>query len=136
MHKHTLRELSKFASGLVAADLIGWLWLYASGLLPITFWGMYFNYQRAVLGMIFDIILLAFLIHFGWNAKDRPRTKGEHRFHIFAGVLFTIVALLHLARILFGLSLVIGSWHVPFWINGLGVIITAFLAYASFGLAS
>ncbi len=136
MHKHTLRELSKFASGLVAADLLCWLWLYSSGLLPRTFLGIYIDYQRSVLGMIFDIILLAILIHLGWNTKDKPRTKGEHRFHIAAGVIFTIVALLHLSRILFGWQLVIGSWHVPYWINGLGVVITAFLAYASFGLAN
>lgn len=86
--------------------------------------------------MIFDALLLIFLIHYGWHTGDRPRTTREKKFHLIAGVLFTLVALLHLSRILFGFSFVLGSWDVPYWVNGLGVVVTAFLAWMSFSLAS
>lgn len=131
----TLREISKFASGLVAADFICGLWLYFGGYLPLNFLGINFNKPEVVAWMIFDAILLAFLVHYGWRIS-RARSDRETIFHLIAGSLFTAVALLHLERILFGWNFNIAHWDVPYWLNGLGAIVTAFLAYASFSLAS
>lgn len=135
MRKKTLREISKFASGLVAADFLCAIWLYNSGMLPLSFFGITVTSQGAILGMIFDVILFAILFHFGWRIQERPRTKNEHKFHIIAGIIFTIVALLHLSRIIFQWQLSVGTWEFPYWLNALGVVITAFLAYASFSLS-
>lgn len=135
MHKHTLRELSKFASGLIAGDLLFGFWLYVSGLLPQSFFGINITAQGAIAGMAFDIIILAFLVHFGWRTKSQPRTKREHNFHIVAAIIFALVALVHLSRLIFGWEFVIGTWDFPYWLNGLGAIVAAFLAYASFVLA-
>ncbi len=135
MHKNTLREIAKFGSGLVAADFLVGLWLYTGGYLPINFLGVEYGDRAVVAGMIFDIILFAWLVHYGWRMQERRRSSGEKLFHRIAGTVFAIVALLHFFRIIYGLNFSIGSWQVPFWVNGIGVVVTAFLAYASFDLA-
>jgi hypothetical protein len=134
MSKTTLRELAKFASGLIAADFLCGLWFYFSGLNRFSFFGITFSQQSIMLWMIFDVILFAFLVHYAWKMEDRSRTDNERLFHNAAGVIFTLVALLHLSRILFGWQFSLGSWEVPYWLNGLGTIITGLLAYISFHL--
>jgi len=42
-----------------------------------------------------------------------------------AATIFGIIALLHLARMITGLSLVIGDWAVPLWVNGVGLVLCA-----------
>lgn len=135
MQKSTLHDLAKFGSGLILADFLCGLYFYLSGNLPVNIFNISFNEQSIVSWMIFDVLLLAFLIHYGWNIRNRSRTTREKKFHLISGVLFSIVALLHLSRILFGASFVLGSWEIPYWVSGLGTIITAFLAWMSFGLA-
>jgi len=135
MNKSTLHDLAKFGSGLVLGDFLFGLWFYSSGYPSLNFLGLDFSQQSVMAWMIFDILLFVFLVHYGWNTGNRPRTAREKKFHVVAGVLFTLVALLHLSRILFGFSFVLGSWDVPYWINGLGTVVTAFLAWMSFSLA-
>jgi hypothetical protein len=135
MQKTTLREISKFASGLVAADFMCGLWFYFGGVTaPTSFFGIALTQQNIILWMLFDVILFGFLVHYAWKMEDRSRTDNERLFHNIAGVVFTLVALLHLSRIVFGWQFILGSWDVPYWLNGLGTIITAFLAYLSFHL--
>jgi len=45
-----------------------------------------------------------------------------------AGVFLIIVSTLHILRIVFDVDIVINDWYVPFWINGVAAVITAFLA--------
>ncbi len=134
MKKSILKEIAKFASGLIIGDFLCGLWLYFSSLAPISFLGMTFTKRGIVLGMVFDIIVFAFLVHYAWKMGDRTRSDAERLFHNIAGTLFSTVALLHLSRIIFGLQLVIASWNVPYWLNGLGAVVTLFLAYISFEL--
>lgn len=136
MQKGTLRELAKFASGLVAADFLCGLWFYFAVTPPLMFFGVVFTPAQIILWMIFDTILFAFLVHYAWRMEDRPRTGNERLFHNIAGTIFALVALLHLSRIIFGWQFVLGSWEVPYWLNGLGTIVTGFLAYTSFHLAN
>ncbi len=135
MHKKTLREIAKFASGLVMGDFLCGLWLWTGGFLPASFFGFTFHTQNVVFWMVFDVLFFAFLVHYGWRKHDEPRTERERKFHLIAGWVFLIVAILHLLRVLFGVELMLGLWDVPYWINGLAAIITAFLSYASFKLA-
>ncbi|HWA31998.1 MAG TPA: hypothetical protein VG694_00895 [Candidatus Paceibacterota bacterium] len=136
MQHKTLREIAKFASGLILGDFLFGLWLYTSGLLPMKFWGMNFTDGTVAGWMLFDALLFIYLVHYGWYTAHRARTSTEKKFHRVAGVVFTLVALLHLSRLLFGWNFVLGSWAVPYWINALGAVITAFLAYAAFSLAN
>jgi hypothetical protein len=135
MNKHTSRELSKFLSGLIAGDFLFGLWFYFSAYTSVTFLGMSFNRPAITAWLIFDVVLFIFLVHYAWHMPERPRTKNEKGFHMAIGIVFTIVALLHLSRIVFGWDFNLGSWDVPYWLNGVGTLITAFFAYVSFSLA-
>jgi hypothetical protein len=50
--------------------------------------------------------------------------------------IFSLVCLLHLARIVFAWSMVIGHWGVPMWLSWVGVIVAGALAYFGFSLAA
>ncbi|MBC8346211.1 MAG: hypothetical protein ISR82_05285 [Candidatus Marinimicrobia bacterium] len=51
------------------------------------------------------------------------------------GIVFTIVALLHLLRIVSSESVLIDGWQLPMTFNWVGFIITGFLAYHGFRLS-
>ena len=55
-------------------------------------------------------------------------------FTITAGVVFSLVALLHTLRLLKGWPVMIGPWRAPLWISWLGLALAAFLAYTAFTL--
>lgn len=48
---------------------------------------------------------------------------------LVAGIIFSIIALLHLLRLVIGWSVVIGTFVVPVWWSGVGLIIAGFLAF-------
>ena len=54
---------------------------------------------------------------------------------LITAVIFSLVALLHLVRIIFGWSFVLGSWSVPMWLSWVALIVTGALAYFGFSLA-
>jgi hypothetical protein len=45
-----------------------------------------------------------------------------------AGTIFAVVCFVHLFRIITGVSVVIGEWPLPVWINWMGFIGTAVLS--------
>lgn len=47
---------------------------------------------------------------------------------IVAGIIFTIVALVHLLRILYHWKIIIGAYHAPVLVSIVGLIVTAILA--------
>ncbi len=40
-----------------------------------------------------------------------------------AAFIFLVVGLAHLSRLVFHFNLVIGSWAVPFWVNGIAAVV-------------
>jgi hypothetical protein len=50
-------------------------------------------------------------------------------------VTFSLIALLHLVRIVFGWSAAIGGWSVPMWLSWVALIVAGALAYFGFSLA-
>jgi len=44
-----------------------------------------------------------------------------------ASVIFGIIALLHLLRLMFGISIVIGDFKFPFWMSIVGLVATTTL---------
>jgi hypothetical protein len=58
----------------------------------------------------------------------------QKTFSVTAGVIFALVALVHLVRIYFGWPIAISSWSVPMWASWLALIVAAGLAY--FGLSA
>lgn len=134
MHKHTLREVSKFLSGLVAGDFLAAWWLYAKGMVPVSVFGFQFSSRGIILGMAFDVVLFLFLVHYGWQIKDSGHSSGERTFHRMAGTVFGLVALAHVFRLVFNLPINLLSWNTPYWVSGLAAVIAAFLSYSSFRL--
>lgn len=43
------------------------------------------------------------------------------------GSIFGVVSILHLLRILTGISILIGGWLLPMWVNWMGFLATGFL---------
>ena len=49
-------------------------------------------------------------------------------------VIFSLIALLHALRLVYGWNAVIGGWSVPMWLSGLAVVLAGYLAYSAFKL--
>lgn len=59
-----------------------------------------------------------------------------HRtYNIVSGVLFGLIALLHLVRLLQGWPAVIGAWTMPLGLSGVAVVVTGFLAWSAWRLS-
>jgi hypothetical protein len=54
---------------------------------------------------------------------------------IVAGIIFTIIALLHLCRLICDISVMVGSTMLPEWVSWAGLIIPALLAIWMFKAA-
>jgi|SRR6185312_4411358 len=134
MSHRTLREVAKFCAGLVAADLLTLLWFWSNNIFPVQTWGVTWTSDIVLPGVVFDAALLIILIHYGWNLGKIPRPK-ERTYLLFVGVILSVVALAHLARIFTGSDVVIMSWVVPLWLSWIGTAVAAYLAYASFYFA-
>jgi hypothetical protein len=57
-------------------------------------------------------------------------------FFIVAGIIFVLVALVHLARIYMDWPVVIGDWSVPIWVSWIGLVIAGGLAIFGLRLAA
>ena len=51
-----------------------------------------------------------------------------------AGIIFGLVAFVHLVKVLFAWDANIGGWEVPLWISYIAVVIAGFLAYSAYKL--
>jgi len=60
---------------------------------------------------------------------------SQKNYSFLAGVIFFLVALIHLSRIIFGWPVLIAGWAVPLWINWGGVVVTGFLAWQGLKLS-
>ena len=60
----------------------------------------------------------------------------QKTFSVVAGVIFGLVALLHLVRIYMGWTVVIGDWTVPMWVSWVGLVVAAGLSYFGLSLAA
>ncbi len=45
------------------------------------------------------------------------------------GTIFLLIAVLHLARILYRWGAVIGGWTVPLWLSWVALVVSAYLAW-------
>ncbi len=59
----------------------------------------------------------------------------SHRYAILAALVFTIVAVLHAARLFYGWPVVIGSTQIPMALSWVAVVVTGLLALAGFTTA-
>ncbi len=60
----------------------------------------------------------------------------QKAFFVLAGVIFALVALLHVLRIYMGWSVVIGSWTAPMWLSWIALVVAGGLSYFGLRLAT
>jgi hypothetical protein len=60
----------------------------------------------------------------------------QKTFSIVAGLVFAVVALLHLVRIYMDWRVVIGDWSVPMWVSWVAFVIAGGLAFFGLRLAT
>lgn len=131
-----LREVGKFLTGLVTADLLMGLWLLAAGTLPQTVFGVWITTQLAWFWVGFDALIILILVHYSWNPKlFEPHASSRLLFFV-VGIIMGAVAILHFLRLVFGWPIMIDTWMAPMWISWVGVIVAACLSYMSFHFAA
>jgi energy-converting hydrogenase Eha subunit H len=135
MKNRPLREVAKFAAGLIAADFFWLVWFSQQPLRAAQFFGTTVTQGIVLPAMIFDIAVFLMLVHYAWNIGRIPAPR-ERSYMLVAGALFTVVAVVHLWRLFSGAAVIIDGWSAPYWLSWIGVAITTYLAYASFHLAS
>jgi hypothetical protein len=66
------------------------------------------------------------------RVKQKEVGMSQKTFSLTAGVVFLLVAVAHLLRMLFGLSIEVQGVAAPMWVSGIGLIIAGYLAYEGF----
>ena len=56
----------------------------------------------------------------------------RRRYFVVTAVIFSVVGLVHLARIAFELEADIGGWSVPMWVSWLALAVSPVFAYYGF----
>ena len=57
---------------------------------------------------------------------------SQHTFNTVVGVIFLVVALLHLARIVLGWEATVDGWLVPNWLSIVGILVAGMLSWLAF----
>ena len=57
---------------------------------------------------------------------------NQKTFSLTVGFIFLILGLLHIARIVYGVNMVVADWPIPMWVSGAGAIVAFALAFFSF----
>ncbi len=60
---------------------------------------------------------------------------SQHLFSLVAAIVFGLIALAHVARLVFRVSFVVQDISIPMWGSALAVVVMGFLAYQGFRLA-
>ena len=57
---------------------------------------------------------------------------NQKTFTLTAGVVFSLIAVLHALRLLLGWDAIIGGWPVPMWLSWLALALAGYLAFTAF----
>ena len=50
-------------------------------------------------------------------------------FSLVAGLIFLLVAVMHVLRLALKWEVVLNGWSVPMWVSAIAIVITAYLAF-------
>ncbi len=59
---------------------------------------------------------------------------SQKTFFTVTTVIFSVITVLHAARLVHGWSIVIAGWTVPYWFSFVGVIVAGCLAHSAYKL--
>jgi hypothetical protein len=68
-----IREVAKFLAGLITGDFLVGLWWMKTGELPMTFFGFRLTTITVSYWMVFDFVVIVFLIYYAWIRKTKKR---------------------------------------------------------------
>ncbi len=72
-------------------------------------------------------------LHPGNVGSDRKRCAMKQKYYFLAtAVIFSIIAVLHLARIILDWSASIAGWSVPMWLSWVAIVVSVVIAYYGF----
>jgi len=72
----------------------------------------------------------------GGNIRTREVIHMNRRSYcVITGIIFIVIALLHLLRIVYGWKVVIGPWTAPEWISWVALVVAGYLGYEGIRLA-
>ena len=54
---------------------------------------------------------------------------GQKSYCAVTGMIFLVIAILHLLRIIFGWSPVLEGWPVPMWLSWVALVVAGWLGY-------
>lgn len=60
---------------------------------------------------------------------------NQRSFSLLTGIIFTIIAFLHLLRIIYGWNPVVEGWIMPKWLSWVALIVSGYLGYEGLRLA-
>ena len=60
---------------------------------------------------------------------------SQRTFSLVAGLIFLLVAVVHVLRLAFKWEVILNNWPVPMWISAVALVIAAYLSYEGFRLA-
>ena len=75
------------------------------------------------------------MIDSGLLAVVACRQMSQKTYLKTAGVVFLIIAVLHLLRLVLGWSAVFEGWNVPQWLSAGALVVAGYLAYEGFRLS-
>ena len=55
-------------------------------------------------------------------------------FLLVCSSLFTLIAVVHVLRLMYGWRVTLGEWTIPVWVSWVGLLIAGYLAYEGFRL--
>lgn len=55
-------------------------------------------------------------------------------FLLVCSSLFTLIAVVHALRLMYGWRVTLGEWTIPVWVSWVGLLIAGYLAYEGFRL--
>ena len=59
----------------------------------------------------------------------------QHKaYYLISGILFSVVAFAHLARLVFGWQVLVGGMEIPMWVSWFGLAVPGALAAWAFSL--
>jgi hypothetical protein len=60
---------------------------------------------------------------------------SQRTFSLVAGLIFLVVALMHLLRLALGWHVALAGWTLPMWVSWVGFLIAGYLAYTGLSLS-
>ena len=57
---------------------------------------------------------------------------SRRSYALVTGIVFLVIAILHLLRVIFGWKAVIGGWSMPIWVSWVALVVAGYLAYEGF----